>query len=365
LDVIEVVSNHQFNLIRRSGGWEIIESAERKLLKDRIAKYFKENRALLKAIPDLILTMDRDGNCLESKIPNNISYLLDNQFIGKNIKEVFPKEVAESCLKLIKDTLQTMKIQTLEFQLKKDDKLRYFEARFIPFTEEAVLSLIRDISERKEIEKQIQASLKEKEMLLGEIHHRVKNNLQVISSLLNLKSGKIKGRESKLVLKECGNFVNAMVEIHENFYSSGNLARISLKEFILAVTKDLVRIYHPKKPDKVAIKFDLKDVALGIDLAIPLGLAFNELVTNSLKHAFPRGKKGEIRVSLHAREGNQIELVVGDNGIGLPKGLDIHKTKSFGFNLVTGLVEKQLQGKIKLSGTAGTEFRITLQEDKD
>jgi PAS domain S-box-containing protein len=222
-----------------------------------------------------------------------------------------------------------------------------------------------DITERKQAEKQIKASLREKEVLLQEIHHRVKNNLQVISSLLNRKSKAIKYKKDAEVFRECQNFVGVMSIVHEKLYQNKDLASINFKDYIATVARELVRAYFPTKPDKVALKFELEDVSLGIDSAIPLGLVFNELITNSLKHAFPKNKKGEIRVSLHVRDEHEIELVVSDNGIGIPKDLDYRADETYGLYLVAGLVEKQLQGKIKISGkpVAGTEIKITFQED--
>jgi len=230
---------------------------------------------------------------------------------------------------------------------------------------EGVVEVVQNITERKRAEEQIKASLREKEVLLQEIHHRVKNNLQVISSLLNRKSKAIKYKKDAEVFRECQNFVGVMSIVHEKLYQNKDLASINFKDYITAIARELVRAYFPTKPDKVALKFELEDVSLGIDSAIPLGLVFNELITNSLKHAFPKSKKGEIRVSLHVRDEHEIELVVSDNGIGIPKDLDYRTDETYGLYLVAGLVEKQLQGKIKISGkpVAGTEIKITFQED--
>jgi len=223
-----------------------------------------------------------------------------------------------------------------------------------------IRSTLENITERKQVEEKIQASLQEKELMLQEIYHRVKNNLQVISSLLDLKSRNVRGKKAAEIFKECKTFVRAMSLVHEKFYQSRDLARINFKEYIESITKELVRAYyHAEK--KIALKFDLEDISLEIGSAISCGLVLNELVTNSLKHAFPEGKHGELNVSLHAGEKNDIVLTVGDSGIGLPHGFNFRSSKSFGLNLVTGLVERQLMGKIELTESHGTEFRVTFQ----
>ncbi|MBN2290576.1 MAG: PAS domain S-box protein [Candidatus Glassbacteria bacterium] len=225
------------------------------------------------------------------------------------------------------------------------------------------LGMLTDITERKKAEEQIRSSLREKEALLQEIYHRVKNNLQVISSLLNLKSRTIKGRKEAGVFEDCQHFVKAMTIIHEKLYHTEDLTKINYREYITDIVKDLVQAYYPSRPGRIALEFDLDDIYLGINSAIPCGLVLNELISNSLKHAFPKGRKGEIKVSLHATGDQDIELVVSDNGIGMPKGRDSGRMESIGLLLVTGLVENQLQGEIEFSGKGGTEVRITFRED--
>lgn len=205
--------------------------------------------------------------------------------------------------------------------------------------------------------KRLEESVKEKEVLLREIHHRVKNNMQVISSLLNLQSAHIKDKTLREMFDEAQNRIQSMSLIHEKLYQSKELAYIDFKEYIKALTTDLVRSFGVKK-DKIAIVINVEDISLDIDTAIPCGLIINELVSNSLKHAFPDGREGEIVIALKRVEGG-IELRVADNGVGIPEELDFKKTRSLGLRLVTILAEDQLQGSIELKRDGGTDFRIT------
>jgi len=208
--------------------------------------------------------------------------------------------------------------------------------------------------------KELQRSLKEKEMLLREIHHRVKNNMQVISSLLRLQSRAIEDKEGIEIFKESQNRIKSMALVHEKIYHSKDLSGIDFADYIRELANGLVRFYGVDA-DRIALKFDVKNVSLGINSAISCGLLINELLSNSLKYAFPEGKSGEIRVFLRTTGENDIKLKVSDNGVGLPEDLDFRKSQSLGMQLVTTLVEYQLQGKIELNRNGGTEFKITFE----
>jgi PAS domain S-box-containing protein len=216
---------------------------------------------------------------------------------------------------------------------------------------------IQDITESKRAEEKIEASLKEKEILLREIHHRVKNNMQIISSLIGLASENIKDKKYVDLFRESQNRINSMSLIHEKLYRSRDLAKIELNEYI----RDLANaIFQSRgvKTGTIVLNINIENVQLGIDQSIPLGLIINELITNSLKYAFPGDRKGEIKVSLHLINENTFELIVGDNGVGIPYDVDFRKTGSLGLRLVTMLVENQLKGKIDLDISKGTEFNI-------
>jgi two-component sensor histidine kinase len=220
-----------------------------------------------------------------------------------------------------------------------------------------------DITERKQAEEKINASLKEKEVLLREIHHRVKNNMQIISSLLNLQSMLLSNEKDIAMLKDSQNRIRAMSLIHEKLYRSENLADINIKEYINDLAKYILQFFEAVAFN-VTLKIEAEDILMGIDTAIPCGLIINELISNSLKHAFPEGRKGEVRITLEKTGDDEIIMTVSNDGIGFPEDIDFRKTKSLGLQLVTTLAENQLQGKIELDRSKGTAFKITFKEAK-
>jgi two-component sensor histidine kinase len=221
-----------------------------------------------------------------------------------------------------------------------------------------------DITESKRAEEairasaeQVQASLREKEVLLEEIHHRVKNNLQVVSSLLRLQSAHVQDPAALEMFSESRNRIQSMALVHEKLYQSADLSRVDFAEYVQSLTNLLVSSYRTRAA-AVTLRVTVENVLLGIDVAVPLGLLINELVSNCLKYAFPHGRGGEVRVELRSIAAGSNLLVVADDGIGLPPGTDFRKTESLGMQLVCGLTE-QLGGSIELVGDRGTEFHIT------
>lgn len=212
------------------------------------------------------------------------------------------------------------------------------------------------------VEEQIKESLTEKEVLLKEIHHRVKNNMQIISSLLRLQSRDVTEKKYIDMFTDSQSRITSMSLIHEKLYQSKGLAKIDFDDYIRDLANGLFQSYGANSDIKLFI--DVRDVSLGIDSAIPCGLVVNELVTNSLKHAFPDGRRGEVLISLHSTPENMIELIVRDNGVSIPANIDIRKTESLGLHLVTILVENQLHGEINLNRSKGTEFLIKFKDVK-
>jgi len=242
-----------------------------------------------------------------------------------------------------------------------DGQVRDIEAAGAPIIyqgKKAVQIICRDITERKRAEEQITASLKEKEVLLREIHHRVKNNLQIISSLLNLQSRFIEDKEALEIFSESQNRVRSLALIHEKLYRSQDLARIDFGEYLRSLADNLLRSYGVDS-NVITVKINADAVSLDIDTAIPCALIVNELVSNSLKHAFPAGKEGEIGIDFRVDNDNKFLLAVSDNGVGLPRDFDFQNTESFGLQLVSSLVSDQLEGTIELhSSSGGAEFKM-------
>lgn len=217
-------------------------------------------------------------------------------------------------------------------------------------------------TERKKAQEQILESLREKEVLLKEIHHRVKNNLQVIVSLLNLQSGYIKDRQALDMFKECQNRVKSMAIIHEVLYQSKDLARVNFREYVRSLAANLFRAFGVNKAN-VGLDLRVESVALEIDTAIPCGLIINELVSNALKYAFPDGRHGTVTVDIHADPDGQLILAVADDGVGLPPAIDFRNTQSLGLQLVNMLTD-QLAGRIELDNSRGTQFAIAFPGHK-
>ncbi len=212
----------------------------------------------------------------------------------------------------------------------------------------------QEIAERILAEEQLKASLAEKEVLLKEIHHRVKNNLQVISSLLNVQSMYVNDEETLRMLQDSRHRVRSMALVHERLYQAEDLARVDFAEYVRSLASYLIRSYGVASSVKLCV--DVSDVSLSVDIAIPCGLILNELISNSFKHAFPNQRPGQINVSFKNHDG-ELVLIVRDNGIGVPEGVDFRNTESLGLRLVSTLVA-QLEGSIELATTHGTEFRI-------
>ncbi|MCX9028348.1 MAG: PAS domain S-box protein [Candidatus Methanoperedens sp.] len=234
------------------------------------------------------------------------------------------------------------------------------EIMSIPFNYEsksAIYRVFQDITKRRQADDRIKASLKEKEILLREIHHRVKNNMQIISSLLKLQSKYIEDDKYLDLFKESRNMIESMAIIHERLYHSEDLSKINIKEYTRDLVNNLFHVYNINK-SVINSKINVDTVTLGMDFAILCGLIINELVTNSIKYAFPDNRKGEIEIAFRQTDENNFELVVSDNGVGIPEDLDIRKTQSLGLRLITMLVDDQLEGEINLVRGKGTEFQI-------
>lgn len=224
--------------------------------------------------------------------------------------------------------------------------------------------LQNELAERKKAEAQLKISLREKESLLKEIHHRVKNNLQVISSVLRLQSDYVKDAQVLELFKDSQNRIRSMALIHEKLYQSSDLSRINLSEYLTELTGHLMRSYTSGAVP-IRLKITSGDVWLNIDTAIPCGLIINELVSNSLKHAFPRPQEtNEIEIEIQQTDAEQFTLTVRDNGIGFPETLDFRNTESLGLELVCIFTE-QLGGRIELDRSNGTAFTLTFSEMSD
>lgn len=224
---------------------------------------------------------------------------------------------------------------------------------------EDITEKLRLEEEREKVYKKLQDSLREKSFLLAEIHHRVKNNLQIISSLLSLQAEEITDPKFQEIFQESQNRIRSMALVHEKLYESESFSSINFSDYILDLTSFLFQTYSKNLFD-VELFTDIEPISLGIDLAVPCGLIINELVSNALKYAFPASFKppGKIWVSLKQVEPGQYELSVADNGVGLPEHIDLERPKSLGLKLVHVLAKGQLEGQVEIFRDQGTRFVI-------
>jgi two-component sensor histidine kinase len=288
------------------------------------------------------------------------------------ISRVLPEDLENVIVPSYENIFAERTVQ-LEYRLRhKDGSLRWFSMTMLPQRDETtdswiVTSVETDISDRKLVEEQLEASLREKEVLLKEVHHRVKNNLQVVSSLLDLQSQRIQEPKVLEVFQNSQSRVRSMALIHEKLYQSKSLSRVNFADYIQSLVIYLIQTYAVD-PDKISLQLNLEPLLLNLDTAIPCGLILNELVSNALKHGFLGNTGGTIWISLRYLDasdpcegGDAFELVVGNDGVKLPERPDLSRVKSLGFQLVSVLIE-QLEGQIEVSQSQGTEFKLRFRE---
>jgi PAS domain S-box-containing protein len=255
----------------------------------------------------------------------------------------------------------------LEYRIvRPDGEIRWVRDRAFPIVNQSgevyrVAGVADDVTERKQALEQITASLQEKEVLLKEIHHRVKNNMQVITSLLSLQSKTITDKHSLSVFQDSQNRVKSMALIHETLYQSKDLSRINFGEYLEKLVAHVSRSYRIR-PEAVKINIDVDQVSLPIDIAVPCGLIINELAANSLKYAFPANMRGEIKITFGRSDALYV-LHVSDTGVGLPADFDPEKGKSLGMKLVR-MLTSQLSGELQFRNGKGTTFEIRFPEEK-
>jgi len=249
--------------------------------------------------------------------------------------------------------------------LRKNGEFRWVEIRAATIRyrgRSVALGNIADITDRKQAEQQTKASLREKELLLREIHHRVKNNLQIVSSLLSIQSRNIADQTYKRMFAESRDRLRAMAYIHEKLYQSKDFGNIDITGYMKGLATHLFASYDVSS-EKVKLEVDVQPVSMGIDTAIPCGLIVNELVSNSLKYAFADERKGVIGIHLTETEYQDMELVVWDDGVGLTEGVDLASAKTVGLRLVRALAE-QIRAETEIRRSNGTEFHFKFKTVK-
>jgi two-component system sensor kinase len=292
------------------------------------------------------------------KRPCMVDLLIEGDLDG--INEWYPTECQRS--KLLDESFSS----TQKFNILGQEKWIHFTASAIKDSENRIIGAVEtleDITKQRESKDRISSALAEKEVLLREIHHRVKNNLQIISSLINLQSKRLDDDEVLYIFKKNQNRIHSMAMVHEKLYQSENLTQINLSEYIQDLVRAIYRSYDLSTSD-IMINIDENEILIDINTAIPLGLIINELVNNSLKHAFPNGDHGMIEVQL-TKDGNRLNVIYSDNGVGLPQNMDLDKTNTLGLKLIKILTE-QMNGQVDINSpcslfNSGTSFKLDLE----
>jgi two-component sensor histidine kinase/PAS domain-containing protein len=362
--------------------------------KESLRKSEYKNRTLLENLPQKIFFKDRNSVYLSCNENYARDLMIESEEITENTDyDFFPKGLAEKYRADDQRIMESGKIEDIEGLAEKyraDDqrimesgKTEDIEDTYIQEGQEVVVHTVKtpikdgqgnvigilgifwDITGRKQAEEQIKVSLEEKEVLLYEINHRVKNNMQVISSLLGLQVNSAEDEGVINALMEFKGRIQIMAVVHEMLHDSDSLSLIDFRAYISSLASNIFHSYSTST-GRVKLKVDVEDIKIGVKQATPLGLIANELITNSIKYAFPENRSGEIVIGLRTREQNGIKFVISDNGIGIPEDLDWRNTDSLGLKLVTTVAENQLDGTVSLDREKGTRFtiKISLEETK-
>lgn len=339
-----------------------------KKLKTRQIEVSESNiRAVIKAIPDMIFKVSLSGEVVDYEVNSNEQTIILESFagsksslIGKNINEIFNKtpKFLKEIQSLIKKTIKTEKVVTQHFNYKFENTTIYFENRYSKVNENEAIIVVRNQTDEIENEQKLKESIHEKEVLLKEVHHRVKNNLQIINSILNLQSSYVTDEKTLEIINESQNRIRSMSYIHESLYQTNNFSSINFKDYIENLINNL--IYSYQVGNNIEVVKEIESIDLELDQAIPCGLILNEIMTNALKYAYLPNESGKIIIKIAEQE-KKIKVTVEDFGIGLPKKFNIETSESLGLSLVHTLVD-QVDGELIVKSDGGTKFLIIFEK---
>jgi PAS domain S-box-containing protein len=339
---------------------------DRKFAEETLAKSEEKYRTLFETIDEAFCVVemlyDPDGKASDYRFveinPAFEKHTGLQQALGKTIRQMVPNHDAH-WFEIYGKVARTG--EAIRFEMPAVAMQRYYDMyafRIGKDGSQRVGVLFNDITPRKQAEEALHASLKEKELLIREVHHRVKNNMQVMSGLLDLQARFTVNPKLNEMLNEGKSRIRAMSLIHEKLYESKDFTRIDLAEYVKILSQELFQAYKIN-PGKIDLVIQTDDAAyVDISHAIPCGLILNELISNALKHAFPGDEPGKLEIAIHETKNTEIEILVRDNGSGIPEEVDIHQPHLVGLYLVNGLVKNQLYGQIEVIRGIGTEFRI-------
>ena len=333
------------------------EIIERRRFEEERDRFFSLSADLL-----CITSVDGYFKRLNPAFETTLGYTLLELMSRPYIEFVHPDDVADA---LAQAAALKSDVPIRQFQNRyrcKDGSYRWLFWRCVPFANEGLqYATARDITEDRLIQEKLKSSLSEKEMLLREIHHRVKNNLQIVSSLLQLQANAIHDPQVAQLFNESQNRVKSMGLLHESLYQGKSLASVDFKQYVQGLVNHLIQSYG-RQSARIRVSQMVQNVNLDIDTAIPCGLIINELLTNSLKHAYPAGGDGKIDINfVQTDKANQYLLHIADYGIGFPETFDLKHSSSLGMKLVYGLA-KQIRGTLEREiVTSGTSFSLKFE----
>ncbi len=335
---------------------------ERKEAELKLAAQQELFQTVLDSAEDIIFIMDKAYRVLLfNRAAEKYFGVLPEKVVGKYFGDFYPVDLWPAARERFDKVFRGETIRE-DIQLDLRGRKMILSLTEVPLRNEAgevygLCGIAREISRRVELERELESSLREKEALLREIHHRVKNNMQIISSLLNLQAYHVQNPELTSILKDCQNRIRSMAMIHEHLYKSTNLARIDFADYLNRLLLHLYNV-HRQSREKIELETELQPVEMEIGTAIPLGLLASELISNSFKHAFPGGRTGRVRIILHSVPPSGFRLEISDNGVGLPDDFSFEQTRTFGMQLVV-LLKDQLGARLEVDRKSGTRFIIS------
>jgi len=336
---------------------------DRKRLEAALREHLTRLQAILAYTTAVIYIMGaNDGFRLINRRFAQLFGVTNDEVAGQPLEAVFAPQVAAAFRAnnhAVRESRTPLEFEELVLQ---DDGLHTYLSVKVPLygpdgAPDAICGISTDITERKRAEAALQAALQAKEVLLQEVHHRIKNNLQVVSSLLDLQADALADPRALAALEDSQRRIQAMALIHESLYRADDLAHVNAADYVRQLCTRLLQASQPSG-DRITLTLELEAVALEMSIAIPCGLILNELLSNALKHAFPAGRAGDVTVGLRRGPEGQVQLMVRDTGVGVPEGLDVRATPSLGWQLV-GLLTEQLGGTMALGRRGGTTVTVT------
>ncbi|MDO9092015.1 MAG: PAS domain-containing protein [Rubrivivax sp.] len=340
----------------------VADISQRKALEQALSQSQARLQATLDALPDLMFEVGLDGRYHDyHALRTELLATPPEAFVGRLMSETLPQEAAAEAMAALNEASAKGFSSGHQMALDLPQGQRWFElsvARKPAVAEEGprFIVLSRDVTERRQGEEALRRSLAEQAALLKEVHHRVKNNLQIVHSLLRLESGRSVQPETATVLRDMRSRIQSMALLHESIYRSGRFASVDLGDYLRQVATQAMRALQTQA-GAVRLQLDLASTRLDLDQALPFGLLVNELISNSLKHGFPNGQGGEIRVVLQM-VGGTLQLCVSDSGAGLPPDFEARRGKSLGLQLVADLVE-QLGARLDIGPAPAAAFSVT------